>query len=237
MHTKVKQARIAAFLYFIMGPPTVFALIFIPRTLIVTHDAAATAQRVLANEGLFRLGVLAELIGGAGLVLIAMALHRLLADVDRWHARLMVTFVAISVAIAYVSAAFNLGALTLFREPEFVGAFDAAQREAFGFMFLRLHLFGTQVNHMFWGLWLIPFGILVMRSRFIPRILGVLLLVNGVAFIIVCFVWVLVPAYGPVMFKVMLPAFFGEIWIALYLAIKGVDVGKLSPAVPAILES
>ena len=86
------------------------------------------------------------------------------------------------------------------------------------------------MNEILWGLWLVPFGLLVMRSRFLPRILGVLLIVNGFAYVAISLTWLLLPAYGNLAFRASMPALLGELWIMLWLLIKGAKVQALPAA-------
>jgi hypothetical protein len=102
--------------------------------------------------------------------------------------------------------------------------FDQPQREALGLFFLRLHHHGLIVDQIFWGLWLFPFGLLVMRSRFLPRALGLLLLVNGMAYVAVSVTSLVAPDFLRVVSLATLPALLGELWIMLWLLIKGVRV-------------
>jgi len=232
MHPTVRQARVAGSLYVAMGLPAPFALIYLPGKLIVRGDATATANNILASQMLFRLGIVAELVSAVFFVLLVMALHRLLSGVNKNHARLMVGLVLVSVAITFVGVVNNIAALTLFRGADFpyLSVFDKPQRDALGMLFLGLHSQGTFVNEIFWGLWLLPFGLLVMRSGFLPRILGVLLIVNGFAYVVISLTWLLLPAYGSVLFRASLPALLGELWIMLWLLIKGAKVEPLPAA-------
>lgn len=97
-------------------------------------------------------------------------------------------------------------------------------------LFLHLHADGNFVNEIFWGLWLFPFGVLVMRSRFLPRILGVLLIANCFAYVAAILISLLLPSYANVVFRAILPALLGELWIMLWLLIKGVKVQPLAAA-------
>lgn len=232
MHPTVKQARVAGWLYVLMGAPAPFALIYLPNKLVVPGNATATAANLLASEALFRLGIVAELTSATFFVLLVFALYRLLKNVNEHHARLMVGLVLASVAVTFVGVVNNLAALTFASGSDFLSAFDKPQRDAMAMLFLRLHGQGTTVNQIFWGLWLVPLGMLVMRSDFIPRILGVLLIVDGIAYVIGSLTWLLVPAYGRVVFNASLPAYLGELWIMLWLLIKGAKVQQ-SPAVAA----
>jgi len=126
----------------------------------------------------------------------------------------------------------NVAALTLFRGSDFLAVLDKPQRDAMGMLFLRMHAQGNNINEMLWGVWLLPFGLLVMRSRFMPRILGVLLLVNGAAYVAISFITILAPQYGAVAFKAAMPALFGELAIMLWLLIRGGSIRE-----PAAIEA
>jgi len=230
MHPTDKAARVAGLLYPLMGIPAVFSFFYVPRKLIVPGNATATANKILASEMLFRLGIVAWLIAAVFFLFLVMALYRLLSGVNKNHARLMVGLVLVSVAITFANALNNISALTLFRGADYLSVFDKPQREALAMLFLRLHGQGLAVNDIFWGLWLFPFGLLVMRSRFLPRILGLLLIVNCFAYVAISVTSLLLPAYGNVVFRASMPALLGELWIMLWLLIKGANVQRLAPA-------
>ncbi len=222
MHPPQRDARVAGFLYLLMAVTAPFVFFYIPGKLIVPGKAAATANNVLASEMLFRVGIVADLITGVIFMLTALALYRLLRGVSQTQAALMVILVMVSVAIGFVNELCNIAALTLFRGNDFLAAFDKPQRDALGMLFLHLHGQGSLINEVFWGLWLFPFGLLVKNSRFLPRLLGVLLIVNGFAYVALSFTSLLAPTYGSVLFKASMPALLGELWIAFWLVIKGV---------------
>lgn len=228
MHPTVKAARVAGAVYLSMIFTAPFSLIYIPSTLIVRGDATATANKILAHEMLFRLAIVAEMVGAVIFVLLVMALHRLLSGVDQWQARLMVGLVLVSAAVTLMNLVNNIAALTLFRGADFLAVFEKPQRDALAMLFLRLHAQGNFVNELFWGLWLLPFGVLVMRSRFIPRILGIWLIVNGVAYVAISFIALLLPQYASLAFNAAMPALFGEMAILLWLLIKGAKVQPLA---------
>lgn len=222
MQPTKQMARNTGLLYLGMVVAGPFSLLYVPGKVIVPGDAAATSANVLAHETLFRAGIAATLVGNIVFLLLAFALYRLLSGVSKVQAGLMVTSVAIAVAIAYVNEVLNIAALTLFHGGEFLAVLSRQQLDALGMAFIRLHSQGNFVDEMLWGLWLIPFGVLVMKSGFLPRILGALLVLNGGAWIVSCLVWMLAPQYGRITFNAFQPAYFGEIWIMLWLLIKGV---------------
>lgn len=229
MHPTDRKARIAGSLYLLMAPLAVFALQYVPRSLIVRGDAAATANNVLEHEMLFRAGSVAGLLSAVVFILLAVALYRLLSDVNKTHAALMVILAVVLAAIMFPNEVNNIAALTLFRGGgDLSSMFDGAQRAALGMFFLDLHRYGLIVSEIFWGLWLFPFAVLVMRSGFLPRILGVLLIVNGFAYVAAWLTSLLWPAYGPAVSRAILPALMGELWITLWLLFKG---AKVQPAV------
>jgi Domain of unknown function (DUF4386) len=233
LHPLKHSARIAGVLYLATGITAPFALLYVPGVLIVRGDAGATASRIVASEMLFRCGIVASLAGSVLFIFLAMALYRLLSGVDKAQASLMVGLVLVSAAIGFLNEVNDLAALALFRGADFLAVFDPPQRNALGMLFLRLHAQGNFLDEAFWGLWLLPFGRLVMRSRFLPRLLGVLLIVNGCAYVAASLTWLILPDYGNVVFRAVQPALLGELWIMLWLLIKGADVQRLAPAAPS----
>lgn len=230
MSSLKKTARIAGLLYLVACIPAPFALIYVPNTLIVRGDAAATASRILASESMLRLGIACELINAIAFLFAVLALYRLLQGVNKPLASLMVTLFAISIPISCLNVVNNIAALILVRGADFLSVFTKSQRDALAMVFLRLHGSGVLVAQVFWGLWLLPFGILVYRSRFIPRFLGVLLILNGFTYPIQSFTYFLLPQYGDVVSRITFPVLFGEVAIILWLLIRGVRDQPLAEA-------
>jgi len=194
---------------------------YVPSKLIVHGNAAATANNIAASETLFRLGIAAQLIGMAGFIFVALALYDLLKGVNRRHASLMVTLIVVSIPIAFLNELNSIAALVLVRGADFLSIFEKPQREALAMLFLNLHGQGIVVAEIFWGLWLFPLGLLVYRSRFLPRFLGVWLALAGFAWVILSLTGVLLPQYQNKVFTYAQPAVFGEIAFMLWLVIKG----------------
>ena len=177
MNSTKKQARVAGLLYLLASLPGVFSLLYVPSHFIVSGDSAATANKIAASEFVFRLGIISELTGFIGFIFVVRALYRLLCGVNKAQASLMVTLMLVSIPISLVNVLNETAALTLIRGANFLSVFDKPQRDALALLFLHLHFDGIVVAQVFWGLWLIPFGLLVYRSGFLPRILGVLLII------------------------------------------------------------
>jgi hypothetical protein len=221
MNSTKKAARVAGLLYLLACIPAPFSLIYVPRTLIVPGNATATASKILASESMFRIGIAGELINGIGFIFAVLALYRLLKGVSKQQASLMVTLYMISVPISFLNVLNEVGALILLRGADFLSVFTRPQLDALAMVFLRLHSHGVVVVAIFWGLWLFPFGVLVYRSGFLPRILGVLLVINGFAYVIPSFTALLLPQYRDVVSRIALPFLLGEAAIVLWFLIRG----------------
>jgi Domain of unknown function (DUF4386) len=230
MDPTVKAARVAGLLYLSLVLTGPFSLMYVPEKLIVRGDATATAGNILAHEILFRSGIVANLIGTVLFICLGIALYRLLHGVNQTEAWLMVVFVLVSSAIAFMNEVNNLAALILFRGADFLAVFQKPQLESLGMLFIRLHGQGIVVNEIFWGLWLLPFGILVYQSRFLPRILGAWLIVNCFAWVAFSFTGLLLPEHAHTVYRVLTPVFFGEIAIMLWLLIRGANAKRVPAA-------
>lgn len=234
MHPTVKAARIAGAWYLLIAATAPFSLIYVPRRLIVPGDATATANNILGSEMLFRAGIVLELMAAVIFIFLALALYRLLSGVNKNHARLMVGLVLVSAAVGFLNVLNNIAALTLFRSADFLSVFEKPQLDALAYLFLRLHDQGLVLDQIFWGLWLFPFGMLVMRSGFLPRILGVLLIISGFAFVADSFTSLLLPSYARVVSQfILVPELVGELSIMFWLLIKGTKVQPLAAAASA----
>ncbi len=221
MPSTKNPGRFAGLLYILMSIPGVFAMMYVPSKLIVHANAAATASNIAAHETLFRLGIAAQLIGQAGFIFVALALYHLLKGVNRWRASLMVTLVVVQVPIAFLNELNSIAALVLVRGADFLSIFEKPQRDALAMLFLNLHFHGLVVDEIFWGLWLVPLALLVYRSRFLPRFLGVWLALSGFAWVILSLTGVLSPQYYDKVFTYTQPAVLGELAFMFWLLIKG----------------
>lgn len=218
----MNQGRFAGLIYVLTSIPGFFALIYVPSKLIVQGSAAATANNIAASETLFRAGITADLIGQAGFIFVALALYHLLKGVNPRYALLMLILIVVSIPIAFLNELNAIAALTLVRGADFLSTFDKPQRDALAMLFLNLHGSGFDVATMFWGLWLFPLGLLVYRSGLIPRILGILLILNGFAFTVNSLTSLFLPQYERIVDRWMTPLTFGELLFMFWLLIKGV---------------
>jgi len=227
MHPTVKAARIAGGIYLLMVLTAPFSLIYVPSKLIVRGNALATADNILAHETMFRLSIFGDLIGHVIFICLAVALYRLLSNVNKTWAILMVSFVLVSAAVGFLNALNNIAAVILFRGGEFLDVIDKTQRDALGMLFVRLHNNGEFISEIFWGVWLFPFGLLVYRSGFLPRLLGVWLIVACFAWIALSITALFFPSHYGAAFTWLQPAFFAEMAIMLWLLIRGANLSAL----------
>ena len=231
MSSTKKTARTAGLLYLVNGVTGFFSIIYVPSRLIVTGNAAATANNILASERLFRVGIVSELICAAEFVFLLWVLYRLFGAVNKTHASLMVILGLLQIPIMFVNALNEIAALALLRGADYLAVFDQPQRQALAMQFLNLHGEGFVVAGIFWGLWLFPFGILVFKSGFLPRILGVLLIAACFGYLAQSFTSLLLPNYEDVVYRFAgIALTLAEPAIILWLLIRGAKDQPLETA-------
>jgi len=205
-----------------MGIPGAFNIQYIPAAVLVRGDAAATARNITSGELMYRMAILSGLLNAIVWVFLVVCLYDLLKDVDRTQARLMVLFVSAAVAIGLANLASQIAPLILLSGADFLSVFTRPQLEALVLASLRLNSNGNYLAMAFWGLWLFPFGVLVMKSRFFPRILGVLLIIGCFAYLTVSFTGLVFPAHSRVVNQAALPFYaIGEVAMVIWLLVRG----------------
>lgn len=230
MRTTKQQARVAGFLYVLLALSAPIGLLYVPARLIAAGDATATADNIRSAPGLLRLGIASELIHQTIAVFLVLALYRLFKAVNESHARQLVILGALlSVPIMFVNVLNNVAALILVSDADFLAVFAKPQLDALAYLFVRLHERGITVASIFWGLWLFPFGMLVIRSGFIPRVLGVLLLAAGVGYVASSFATLVLPQYATLVSRVVEPLQFAELPIIVWLAVWGARPNPADP--------
>jgi hypothetical protein len=216
-------ARTAGVLYLIVAVLGGFAHLFVRAAVYVPGDATETAQKVVANADLVRLGFVADLTQATVLLFVALTLSRLLGHVDRGAARTMVILVAISVAIMCLNLVHHLAALIVATSDTYAQAFGPGGSDGIVLLLLDLHHYGFLIAQMFFGLWLIPLGYLVYRSHMLPRTLGVLLVIGGIGSLIDMFAMFLIPDVAATLSPfLVIPAALAELSLIGWLLIKGV---------------
>ena len=221
MNSTKKRARIAGLLYLLASIIGFPGLIYVPDKLIVSEDATATANHIRASETLLRFGIASELIAFTIFIFVALALYRLFKAVSEKHALAMVILLLVSIPISLLNVLNEIAALILVSGADFLSAFEKGQLDALAYLFLRLHGQGFVVAEIFWGLWLFPFGVLVIRSGFIPRFLGVLLFIAGFGYLASSFTSLLLPQYARLIDQFAMVLTAGELPIIFWLLIWG----------------
>lgn len=217
-----RNASVAGLLYTLASVVGVVRLIYIPSKLFVDGNAAATANNVATHEFLFRLGIVSEPIAAALWMFVPLALYRLLKDVDHWLAVLMVILGSLmQVPLYFCNTVNDVAALLFARGAGFLSVFDKPQRDAFARLFLDLYHQLVLANMLFGGLWLFPFALLVYRSRFLPRFLGVWLMIACFGWLAFCITGCLFPGHDDRTFSLIQPFTLGEVAIMLWLVIMG----------------
>jgi Domain of unknown function (DUF4386) len=231
MTSSRNPGRVAGFLYLLLVLAGPIRLIYIPDKLFVHGNAAATAGNIAAHEWLFRFGIVSDLFCAVILIFLALAFYRLFKSVDQNLAVLVVILGGIMPAlIDFVGVVSDSATLTLVRGADFLSVFDKPQRDALAMLFLRLRDHQNTAAEVLWGLWLFPLAILTYKSRFLPRFLGVWLIINGFAYVILSLTGELLPQYQDKVFVLSQPALFAEIALMLWLVIKGANPPALAIA-------
>jgi hypothetical protein len=215
-----RTARIAGLLYLVVFVLGVFGELFVRQRLIVPGDGAATASNIMASESLFRLGFVTDLVRQTVLVFLPLVLYKLLKPVDKDIAALMAVFALVSVPIGMLNLLNQLAALLPLSSAGYLAALDVDQSVAQVMLFLDVHEYGGFVLQ-FLGLWLVPLGCLVFKSGFLPRVLGILLIISGVGYLIDSVIFSLFPNFDV---TISLFTFAGEVFFMLWLLVKGVNV-------------
>ncbi len=217
-----KTARLAGLLYLLWIITGLFALMYVPSQINTRGDAATTAQNILSNELLFRTSVVNDLIGSTIWVVMVLVLFRLFKQVDERQARLLFAFVIVQIPTAFFMGALNITSLMILKG-EVLKTFELTQRQDLALLLLRITDYGVLTLELFWGLWLFPLAILVYRSRFLPRFLGVWLMITGVFYVALCLTSIMLPQYKNMVLNSVfaLPIELGEVAFMLWLLIRG----------------
>jgi hypothetical protein len=227
MNSTKKQARIAGLWYLLLGITAPIGLVYVPSKLIVSGNPAATIDNLRASDSLLRVGIGSELIHQVIGIFLVLALYRLFKAVNEKYAVLMVIFSLLSVPIMFLNVLNDIAALVLVSGDDFLSVFEKHQLDALAYLFLRLHSQGVIVAAIFWGLWLFPFGILIIRSGFIPRVLGALLFIAGSAYLASSFTTLLLPRYAPLVNQFAMILEVAELPIIFWLLIWGAKTKPL----------
>lgn len=217
-----KKARVAGVLYLVYIVSHIFADLIGRSQLIVWGDAATTAQNILAAAGQFRIGFMSDLLAALLFLLAAWALYRLLKPVNQNIALLFLLLNLVGVAVQCFSDLFLIASHLLLNDAGYAQLFSESQLQAFVMLFLDLHRNGLMVAQLFYGAWLFPLGYLVFKSGFLPKVLGILLMIHCVTWLMTFLHYFLLPNLSAITYVSYPLGFVAEFGLSLWLLIKGV---------------
>ena len=220
-----KKARIAGILYLLLIICGFTYLVYIPSELIDLQNATKTIENIKNSALLFRLGIITAICSFLIFMLLPLALYNLLKSVNKVSAKLMVLFVLISIPISFVNILNKFSVLTLINKPEYAQKLGQTELQTQIILYLENYNNGVQLSQIFWGLWLLPFGYLVYKSGFLPKILGVFLMAGCFGYLITFFGGFLYSDFNKTIISDIagFPAAIGEIGICLWLLILGTN--------------
>ncbi len=221
----VSRARLVAFLYLMLIPINLFGANYVPARLIVPGDVATTASNIMANQALFRLGIATTLFIFVADAIVVLMLYQLLKPIDKNMAALMVVLNLLGVPLAMLNE-LNQFAIPILLSQGHLSAFTADQINVLVGFFLNLHDMGVKIGGIFWGLWLSPYGYLVFKSNFFPKVFGIFLVVEGFAFLIQSFAAFLLPSPVAGIDLLLAITAWAELFVPLWLVIKGMNVER-----------
>lgn len=224
MEPTKRTARTAGLFYLVIVFGGIFYLRYVPVSLFDRDHMAVTIQNLNAHTTLFRLGIVAEIISNLFYLLLVLTLYKLFQQVNKGCAMVMVLFVAISIVMDFVNLQNRLAILSLIEGAPQLRTFSPAVLQDQVLVYLNIYRNGIRVDEIFWGGWLFPLGYLVYQSGFIPKIIGIILMIGCFGYVADFAGSFFFPHYGDLNITnyVIMPASIGELSICLWLLIAGV---------------
>ncbi|HRH42776.1 MAG TPA: DUF4386 domain-containing protein [Pyrinomonadaceae bacterium] len=224
MNSDKQTARLAGFIYLIVVVTGIFSLAYVPAKLIVWGDANKTFQNIAESQFLFRLGIVSSVICYLAFLILPLVLYRLLRRFSESTAKLMVVLAVVSVPISFLNLSNKYAVLTLIKGADYLKNLRETQPATQAMQYLENYDNGILIVTVFWGLWLFPFGYLVYKSGFLPKILGIILMLGCIGYLVSFVGNTLSDDYGgtTVASVAKVPRTLGEIGICLWLLIVGV---------------
>ncbi len=228
MTPRNKTARVAGIFYLVLIISGIINLVYIPSQLIVWKSASKTLDNITSSELLFRLGIVSGIITFLAFLFLPLVLYKLLHEVNKVQAKLMVIFVLVSIPISFMNILNKFSVLTLINKADYLEKMGSTELQTQVMLSLDQYNNGIEISQIFWGLWLFPFGYLVYKSGFLPKLLGILLMAGCFGYLITFFGGFLYSGFnGTILSDIVgIPASVGEIGICLWLLIMGTN--KLS---------
>lgn len=226
MNTNKKTARLAGLLFLMMVVFGLLAEIFFRQKLFVADDVALTAKNILSNAFLYRAGIISDILMTLSYLLTALVLYKLLSSVNKNLASAMVVLAAAGSVLLTFNILIEIAPLYILSGNDYLSAFNASQQQSLAMLFYNLYQHGYMIGQIFFALWVLPLGVLINKSGFIPKILGILFVVETIFGLMAVIVHFLVPN-GTLETIMMLPMMIAEFSFMFYLLIRGINETKL----------
>ena len=234
MKSPKRLARIAGILYLLVGISGGFAEGYMEPKMYVAANAAATAANVIANSGLVRLGVVADLFDATVFLFLALTLYILLKHVHKSAARAMLVLVALAVGLTSSAALFEFEGLRVATGAVNLSALGTAGSNAQVLLLLDAQHYGLLIAQIFFGLWLAPLGYLAYKSGMFFKPLAILLVVAAACYLVDTFAAFALPDLGRAIHSyITIPSAVAELWMVGYLLVIGVRTNKAGGPIPA----
>ncbi|MEP3211429.1 MAG: DUF4386 domain-containing protein [Maribacter sp.] len=232
MYSNKKMGRMAGLLFLVLVMTGIFAEFFVRQKLYVLNDHAATAQNIILNQGLFRLGFVSDLVMSTMFFVYGYMLYLIFKAVNRHVSLFLLLCVVISVAMFCQNALNQFAVLDLLTNSGYSEAFKPEQLQVLSSFFQNIHIKGYYVNQIFYGLYLLPLGYMIIKSSIVPKLIGVFLLLGFTGDMIDFVVYFLLPDIESIWLdNITVPADIGELSLCLWFLIKGVQRQDLSSTV------
>ncbi len=223
-----KIARLAGSLYLIVVITGIISFGYIPKQLIAWGDETKTFNNILQNENLFRLGIFSSVICYLAFIFLPLVLRELFKSVNQFVANAMVVSVLVSIPISFINLQNKYLILDMIHKEHYLKNYSVLQLHSLVMFHLNQYEYGIFISTFFWGLWLLPFGYLVYKSGFIPKIFGILLMLGCFSYVTNFFGNTLFVNYQNLGFSKIIGKIpsVAEIGICLWLLIIGVKKSK-----------
>lgn len=220
MNSIKTTARIAGLLYLLQIPLGIFGIMYIPKFIVSPNNLSATISNILANEFMFRLSIVSAVVCAIITVITAIFISKVLKPVHNNWAKAIIIFAALAAPISILNELNDIAVLLLAKRSSITAGHTEVQIQSMISLFLELRQYGIQLAGIFFGLWLFPMGYLVIKSSYIPKIIGILLLVTCSGYLIDFITFFLFPD-----FKVVVSEYtwLGEVLMVFWLLIKGIN--------------
>jgi hypothetical protein len=215
-----RSASVAGFLFLGWILIGFYEMFFVSAQINMRDEISIVSRNILSHEFLFRTGIFSGLLASVLWVFLVFAFYQLFKSVNDRQARLLVALVIVQIPVSFITGAFKIATLKILKG-DILKTFEQNESQDMAILFLKMNDYGVLTLELFWGLWLFPLAILVYQSRFLPRFIGVWLMINGIVYVMLSFASIVVPQYKDIVFKVGMPAMFGELVLMLWLLIKG----------------